>query len=112
MAGKGGRQKGIPNKKTRSLEETAARVGVDIFEVLCMFAHRDWKGLGYQSATETRVLKDGGTIEVEKISPELRLNAAKEAAKYLFPQRKAVEMSNPEGEGFRVIVEDFVSDKK
>lgn len=108
----GGRVKGTPNKKTQELHDIAAQVGVCPFEVLCLFAAEDWKGLGWTSATVTRVLKDGGTIEVERISPETRLNAAKEAAKYLYPQRKAVEVSNAEDEGFKVIVQDYLSKAK
>jgi len=103
----GGRQKGTPNKKTNELFEIADRIGVNPFEVMCMFAAKDWKGLGYSSEYETKVTKDGGTLEVERIGPDLRIHAAKEAAKYLYPQRKAVEHSADQEKGFQIIVMDY-----
>ena len=105
------RQKGTPNRKTQDLFEIANRLKCDPFEVLIMFTKADWKGLGYSSATITKVLKDGGTLEVERIPPELRLHAAKESAKYLYPQRKAVEHSSDEDKGFRILIQDYTVKK-
>lgn len=106
-----GRKAGTPNKQTQNLFEIADKVGVSPFEVMCMFAAKDWKGLGYSSEYETRVLKDGGTIEVDRIGPELRLHAAKEAAKYLYPQRKALEVSAESEKGFVISFKDYTSKK-
>lgn len=103
------RPKGVPNRKTTELQEIAERIGVNPFEILCLFAKEDWKGLGYEKATYTKVFQDGGTMEIERISPELRFQAAKEASKYLFPQRKAVELSTQDDAGFKIIVEDYLS---
>lgn len=89
----GGRVKGTPNSKTRHLLEKAEKLGVDPFEILLLYSKRDWQGLGYDRQTETKVLKDGGTIEVDIITPELQLNAAKEACQYLHAKRKAIELS-------------------
>lgn len=111
MGAKGsGRKKGVPNKKTQDLQEMADELGCNPFRILLMFANDDWEGLGYPEPTTTKVTKDGTTVEIDRISPDLRAHAAKEAAKYLYPQRKAVEMSSAES-GFKVILEDYVSKK-
>lgn len=102
VKGKAGRKPGTPNKKTDELYETAKRCGIDIFETLCLFAKGDWKTLGYKNEG-SKVGKQGDAyILVEyTISPELRLHAAKEAAKYLYPQRKALDLGvlNPTDQG-------------
>lgn len=89
------RTKGSINKKLENLADTAERIGVDIFEVLCLFAKGDHKALG---------LKD-------PLTPDTRLHAVKEAAKYLYSQRRAVELSNSEDTGFKVIIEDYQGKK-
>lgn len=109
----GGRQKGTPNQKTKDARELAERLGIDPLEILFHFASKNWKALGYNSECHTKVLKDGGTLEVERITPEMRLNAAKEAVRYIYPQTKAVELTTGEGEkGFKVIFEDYGQKKK
>lgn len=104
-----GRKKGSINKKTQDARALAERLGVDPLEILFHFASRNWKALGYNSEYHTKVLKDGGTIEVERITPEMRLNAAKEAVRYVYPQTKAVEIKNDEdsGVGFKIVLEDY-----
>lgn len=77
-----GRPKGLPNKNTKTLMERAEALGVDPFKILLLFANNDWKGLGY---TENSITNDQ------------RLNATKEASKYLYPQRRAIEVSGPDG---------------
>jgi hypothetical protein len=108
-----GRKKGSVNKKTHDARELAERLGVDPLEILFHFASRNWKALGYNSEYMTKVLKDGGTLEVERITPEMRLNAAKEAVRYVYPQTKAVELKNgtEDAEGFKIILEDYTSEK-
>lgn len=110
---KAGRKKGSVNKKTHEARELADRLGVDPLEILFHFASRNWKALGYSSEYQTKVLKDGGTLEVERITPEMRLNAAKEAVRYVYPQTKAVELSSgeSEGTGFKIVLEDYTSKK-
>jgi len=104
----GGRQKGTLNKSTKDLLEKAELLGVDPFEVLLLYAKRDWVSLGYDSATVTKVLKDGGTIEVERISSEKQIECAKEVCQYLYPKRKAVEIStDQESEGFKIVIQDY-----
>lgn len=104
----GGRQKGTPNQKTRDARELMERLGFDPLEFLFRTAMGDWKSLGYEKKTDTKVLKDGGTLEVDVIAFDSRLTAAKEAAKYVYPQTKAVELSgNAEGTGFIIRIEDY-----
>lgn len=108
----GGRQKGTPNKRTKLVEETAARLGVDPFEVLCLFAMGNWEKLGYEAEMFFMEKPDGAVKAGYVITPEMRLKAAQEACKYLFSQKKAVEHSTSD-EGFRMIIQDYTKyDKK
>lgn len=93
----GGRQKGTPNKATAAAQEVAARLGVDPFEVLLLFAKEDWKALGYEAREKERFNAAGSTTFEFIISPELRQRAAEKACEYLRPKLKAMEVSiNPE----------------
>lgn len=106
-----GRKKGTLNKSTQTLEEKCKALGCDPFEILVRFAMGDWKGLGYGAMYRVIGMTRGDNpepIEELTIEPGLRQKAAAEAAKYLHPQRKAIEVSNPEGQSFRVIVEDYL----
>lgn len=90
-----GRKKGTPNKDTIPLEEKAKEIGVDPFEILLKFAKGDWEGLGFKSATITRIGKNGEAYEVDAITPDHRLKAASEACQYLYPKRKAILVEQP-----------------
>lgn len=110
----GGRSKGTPNKKTQHLIELADQLNVNPFEVLLLFAKGDWKALGYESPT--RDMANGLTEDT--IPVQARLKAAVEAAKYLYPQKKAVEIQNditPEEQAvlnmFRERLEDYARRK-
>jgi hypothetical protein len=91
-----GRKKGTPNKKTLDAEAIAKKIGCNPFEVLLRFAANDWEGLGYPDETYTK-MSNGCPYEVAYIEPETRLKAAKEAAEYLYPKRKAIEVTGDEG---------------
>ena len=69
----GGRQKGTPNKRTVELAEKLAEMGFDPVATLVAIA-RD------PSAT-----------------PELRAHCAADLLPYLYPRRKAVELSGDDG---------------
>lgn len=91
---KRGRPKGSKGIRTVEIEELAARLKVDPFEILLLFAKGDWKRLGYKS--ETRIItytKHGDPIEGDVIKPEMRLAAASEAVKYLRPKLQAIQHS-------------------
>lgn len=109
MKGKktGGRQKGSLNKRTQLVEDIAARFDLDPFEVLMLFMMGDWKALGYENECYFAEKPDGEIKMGYVIPPELRMNAAKEASKYLYAQKKAVELSSGET-GIKIIVEDYL----
>lgn len=90
--GNPGKRKGTKNKNTVLVEETAARLGIDPFEVLCLFAKRDFRAL---------------KLKKNDVSAEAQLKAAVTACKYLYSQKRSVEISNPDGTGFRVEVVDY-----
>lgn len=110
----GGRQKGTLNQDKANLFATAERIGVDPFEVLCMVAAGDWEGLGYSSDVYHVEKADGdgssNIIEKPTITLDQRIQAAKEAAKYLYAQRKAIEV-DPENAGFAIVIKDYTSAK-
>lgn len=109
-----GRPKGSANKKTEALADLAAKIGVHPFEILCRFAANDWKGLGMVPIREAIPNETGAATskrefrDISPISSDLRIHAAKEACKYLYPQRKAIEHSS-DATGFKIVIEDFVS---
>lgn len=78
----GGRKKGTPNKSSVPAQQIAERLGVDPFEVLCLFVKGDAKKL---------------KIKKDQLTPGIRVAAAMEAAQYLYPKRKAVEHSGELG---------------
>ena len=83
-----GRPKGVKNHRTALVEMMAAKYEVDPFQILLMFAHGDWKGLGYDSETYVMENATGATKIGYTISPEMRLHAAKEATAYLHAKKK------------------------
>lgn len=85
------RPKGSPNRVTTDAQAKAKELGIDPFEVLLLFASDNWEALGYPSASFVKSFKDGSTQEVDRISPELRMAAARDATQYLLPKRQAVE---------------------
>lgn len=103
-----GRKKGVVNKKTMDARALAEKLGVDPLEILFHFASRNWQALGYDSENCVKITKEG-TVLTERITPEMRLQAAKEAVRYIYPQTKAVELSGTDGEKptFNVIIEDY-----
>lgn len=112
-----GRKAGVPNKKTTLIADVAERLGVNPFEVLCRFAGDDWEGLGIEPIRKSMPSKPDevegqNDIFLSPIPMEVRMHAAKEACKYLYPQRKAVTLSTDEESGFRIVIEDYVSKEK
>lgn len=87
-----GRPKGSKNRRTLMVEEIAARFDIDPFEVLMMVAAGDWKGLGYKSECRTSFAASGIEFEEPVIKLADRVNAAKEASKYLYSQKQAVQI--------------------
>lgn len=83
----GGRAKGTPNKKTQTLQEMCAAHNYDPIQAMIDIA-RD-----------------------ENADPAMRMMAHKEVAQYVYPKRKALEHSGPEGEQINVVIKDYTSKK-
>lgn len=114
MKGKksGGRTKGTPNKDPLQLEERAKALGVDVFEVMVHFTSGNYEKLGYINETYIRESHDGKSTTLGyTITPEMRMKAATELMKYIYPQKKALELSTDPVKGFKIIVEDYSSKK-
>lgn len=109
-----GRKKGTLNKSSWDARAIAEELGINPMEFLLKFAAGDWKGLGYDNECFFVEKPDGAVKMGFVVTPDLRVKASAEAAKYLFPTKKAIEVSNsPDGDGFKIIVEDYSSkDKK
>ncbi len=100
----GGRVKGTPNKKTQTLMEKVAELGVDPFEILLHYASGNWKALGHPKPTQTRYTMTGEPYEIPIITEDMRIQSAKEAAQYIHPKRKAVEVTGEIKEEKAIIV--------
>lgn len=81
-----GRKKGTLNRQTVALEEICEKHKINPFEAMIKLA-----------------------LTTDK--DELRFNALKELCQYLYPKRKAVEVSNSSEEGFKIILEDYIIKK-
>ena len=74
-----GRKKGTPNRRTFDAAALAEEMGVDPLKILLdLCSHRD---------------------------PGIQLGAAKEAAKYVYTQKRATELSGPNGQPIQTEVE-------
>lgn len=104
--GEGGRKAGSKNKRTLMVEEIAARFDLDPFEVLMMVVAGDWKGLGYDAASKVSYTSAGIEFEEPNIKLSDRVQAAKEASKYLYAQKQSVAVSTGDT-GIKIIVEDY-----
>lgn len=81
----GGRTKGHPNKKTQDLIQICEDEGLDPFRAM---------------------LKQAQLID----EPKAKFDALERICQYIYPKRKALEMSNEEEtRPFRVIIEDYGS---
>lgn len=88
--GNPGRPKGTKGKRLVEITEIADRLGCNPVEILMRFAQGDWQGLGYSKGTKI-VYTEAGAIEEDLITPSERIQAAKEAAQYMYPKKKSVE---------------------
>ena len=77
-----GRKAGTPNKATQDLFAICEKHGVNVFESMVILA-------------------------VQAEEPKEKFQRLETIAKYLYPQRKAVEVSADENSGFKIIVEDY-----
>lgn len=106
------RTKGSKNRRTRLIEEIASNFELDPFEVLLMVTNGDWKGLGFDGPSKISYSQAGIEFEEPNIKLSERVQAAKEASKYLYSQKQSVALS-ADTEGFRIVIEDYLTkDKK
>lgn len=97
----GGRQKGVPNKRSFDAQKLAEDLGVDPLEILLHAASNNYSALGYESAITTKLVGENAITE-DTIPVQLRVQAAKEAAQYLYAKRKAIELKGDDGENLFV----------
>jgi hypothetical protein len=92
-----GKPKGTENKRTKEIREELEALGMGkTFENPVVWMARVYAG----SITLPVVIKtpDGETIADRVASPEIRSKCAAEVAQYLFPKRKAMELSGADGQ--------------
>lgn len=89
-----GRKKGQVTKDRQMLLDKSKELGVDVFEILLLFAGNRWEELGYESdQTEKRTAR-GEVYYEDRISPDLRVQSAGQAAQYVLPKLKAIEVQD------------------
>jgi hypothetical protein len=93
--GNPGKQPGIKNKSTRTIEETAKRLKCDPFEIMCLFAIGDWEAL---------------KIEPEEMTADMRLRACEQACKYLYAQKRAIDLGTGD-KSIKIVIEDWTKKK-
>lgn len=103
----GGRKKGVKNKTILPTEDLVTKLNVDPLEILMLFAKGDWKALGYDAEGSICYTPSGIEFFRPTITPEQRVTAATQAVKYIYSQKKAVELSNSGDSVFKVIIEDY-----
>lgn len=101
-----GRPKGTPNKRTTLAAQKAEDLGIDPLEVLLLLAGNRYAQLNPHLDAKQLKNKEG----LPKSVPlEIRRAAATDAAKFIYPTRKAVEVTGEDGgpiEAFLALGED------
>ena len=98
-----GRKKGVPNKKTQVIEDLLESLNCEPLRILAAVANGEPLhariGVGLPGKTAGGSEQDYDFVEME-VSPTLdqRIAAAKELCQYVYPKRKAVEHSGPNGQ--------------
>lgn len=88
----------------------ADELDVHPFAILLHAAAGDWASLGYESGSRSILTKGGGSIEVDILSPEIRIGAAKEAAQYLHSKKRSIEVSGNQDEPLNLKFEGSIFD--
>lgn len=90
----GGRPKGTPNRTQKMALEIIQRFAEkDPLEVLCYIMDNNEKALGY-NGPKIKMGREGVVLEEPWITPEMRMEAAKQLARKIYPDLKAVELSS------------------
>lgn len=82
-------------RSSRKLTTIAEEMGICPFTMLLHAVAGNYQAFGYDKPTIIKMSKDG-VYEEEVLPVPLRLMAAKEAAQYLYPKKKAIEISGAE----------------
>lgn len=107
----GGRTKGSTNKDPLALEARAKARGCDVFDIALDFATGNFKALGYDAEVYHVEKPDGSVKMGYVITPEMRLKATMELMKYIYPAKKAIEISGG-GEPITIRVLDYSAKPK
>ena len=91
-----GRKAGSINKRSFDARALAEAKGCDPLEILIDIAKGDWASLGYESESIKKV-NLGIEYKEAVITLDNRMNAANEAAKYIYPQLKSMELTGKDG---------------
>lgn len=97
------RPKGIANKKTDYFFDACGKLKHDPVEFNIRVAQNDWKSLGYEERTYTVHTKSGGSYEQDYITVADRITANNKLLDFMFPKRKAIELTSPADEKDGVI---------
>lgn len=82
----GGRVKGTKNRFTADLEAKCEAQGIDPFTLMLEYL-------------------------TQPCDPQLRLKAIQEVCRYLYPQRKALEIDQKVDGGIEVVIKDYTTNK-
>ena len=107
-----GRIKGSKNFRTARDQKTAesilAKFKFHPLEMLMMFAHGDWKGLGYDAECFFHETAEEAVKMGYNITADHRLSAAKDACAYVLSKKQAVEVSG-DLEVIQLMINDYTT---
>lgn len=99
--------KGAKNKRSFEALELVQRMDVDPLERLLLIGFNRWKEIGLPTEFKTSFTSAGIEYEEPWISIRDQVTALKAACEYVHPKKANVQLSNDEGKGFKIVVEDY-----
>jgi hypothetical protein len=100
------RTKGSKNVKSYDAYELATRLKVDPLEFMLRMIDGDHKYFGFDTANKVSYTNAGIEFEEPNLKMADRVQCAKEAAKYLYSAKTAVQVSTGP-EGLVMVVKDY-----
>ena len=88
-----GRKKGVPNKNTQLIFDLCQKNKFCPIETLILVGKGDWKSLGYESPEVEKMGLGGVKIFEDRIQLDHRIDACKKLIDYMYPKRKAIELT-------------------
>jgi hypothetical protein len=104
-----GRPKGAKNIRSFNAEELAKSMDVDPLEILLWVSEGNWEKLGFKEKTKTTFTAQGIEVEEDNVPLKERVQASKEAAKYLHAAKQSIALSTG-AEGLKIVVEDYLKE--